>query len=184
MAYGRALLLDEAGGTGDVVALSESGDAIEFQAAEIDAADLVAQHQFSSIVVLKAASTPVAEELVRRGVTLESPVIATLRQLGVPPGKIIMLDAGEGGTTESTTALAAWVRQHPCRMLVIIGAAHSRRYHRALLRVWPAAAPPPRVAYPRRTLFRADDWWTSRRSVREGILEFEKLVWDYVTHPF
>jgi hypothetical protein len=182
-AIGGALVLDEAGQPGDVLVLSESGDAIEFQAAEIDAADAFARQQFAQVLIVRASPTVVGEELERRGVKIEDPVIATLRQLGIPPDRVALLDAGEGGTTESTAALASWVRDRPCRMLVIIGAAHSRRYHRALVRAWPDGVPRPRVSYPRRTLFRADSWWTSRRSLREGILEFEKLVWDYLTHP-
>ena len=181
---GAALLLDESGEPGDVVVLSESGDPTEFLAVEIEAADMYARRDFPRVFLVRAAPTPIDDELTRRGVRLEDPVVSTLRQLGVPSERITMLDAGEGGTTESTAALAAWIGKHPARMLVIIGAAHSRRYHRALLRAWPAGAPPPRVTYPRRTLFRVENWWTSRRTLREGLFELQKLAWDYASHPF
>ena len=170
---------------GDVVAISESGGPGEFQAAEIEAADLVQRRQFSRVMLLRADDMDrMSDELARRGVRLEDPVLATLRQLGVPESAIVTVDAGEGGTTESTRALATWVHAHPSRVLVVIGAAHSRRYRRALLRVWPPDTPKPHVTYPQRTFFRPNDWWTSRRSVREGVFELEKLAWDYVVHPW
>ena len=33
-------------------------------------------------------------------------------------------------------------------------------------------------------LFRADDWWQSRTTVREGLVELEKLALDFVRHPW
>ena len=33
-------------------------------------------------------------------------------------------------------------------------------------------------------LFRADDWWQSRTTVREGLVELEKLGLDYARHPW
>jgi len=181
---GAALLYRDPVTSGDLLVLSESGEPSEFLAGEIEASDFYRERRFPRIMVVRAAPTPVSEELTRRGVTLENPIVATLRQLGVPASAIEMLDADEGGTTESTKAIASWVRDHPSRVLVVIGAAHSRRYRRALLRVWPAGAPPPLVAYPSRTLFRVEDWWTSRRTLRDGLFELQKLAWDYVTHPF
>lgn len=169
---------------GDVVVISESGGAGEFQAAEIEASELYRRHLFSRVMLLMPSPDPVDEELARRGVRLENPVLSTLRQLGIPDSAMIVADAGEGGTTESTRALASWVRDHPSRVLVIIGAAHARRYRRALRRVWPSAVPPPRVTFPQRTVFRRDDWWQSRRTLRDGLFELEKLAWDFASHPW
>ena len=33
-------------------------------------------------------------------------------------------------------------------------------------------------------LFRADDWWPSRTTLREGLVELEKLTLDYARHPW
>jgi hypothetical protein len=68
--------------------------------------------------------------------------------------------------------------------VVVIGAAHSRRYRRALMRVWPVEVTAPRVIYPRRTAFHANDWWHSRRTLRDGLFELQKLLWDCIRHPF
>src|SRR5439155_1733009 len=80
---------------GDVVAISESGGPGEFQAAEIEAADLVQRRQFSRVMLLRADDMDrMSDELARRGVRLEDPVLATLRQLGVPESAIVTVDAG------------------------------------------------------------------------------------------
>ena len=183
-ALGSALVVADAIEAADVVVISESGGSWEFLAAEIDASDLYQRHQVSQVVVLKATPNPIDLELARRGVKIEDVTISILRQLGVPDGAIVTLEAGEGGTLESTRALASWARARPARVLVIIGAAHARRYRRTLLRVWPAEVPAPRVTYPRRTPFTIDAWWTTRRTLREGLFELEKLAWDSITHPW
>jgi len=109
----------------------------------------------------------------------------TLIQLGIPGAAIIDLPTGDGGTTESTAALAEWARAHPGqRVLVVVGPSHGRRYRRALRRVWPAGRPEPRVVITRYALFRADDWWQSRTTLREGLVELEKLALDYARHPW
>jgi hypothetical protein len=181
---GASLLISDPIEPGDLLVISEAGEVDEFQAAEIEASELYGRRLFPRVMLLRPAPDAIDEELARRGVRLENPVLATLRQLGIPAAAMIVLDAGEGGTTDSTQALAGWVRAHPARVLVVVGAAHSRRYRRALLRVWPANAPAPRVTYPRHTAFRADGWWTSRRRLREGLFELQKLALDCVRHPW
>jgi hypothetical protein len=181
---GRSLMVTDRVEPGDIVVISESGDPVELQAAMLEAADLYHRGLFPRVMLVRAAGEAVDAEMARRGVKLNNPVIETLRQLGVPPDRIATIDAGEGSTTDSTKALAGWVRAHPSRVLVVIGAPHSRRYRRALLRVWPPEAPPPQITYPERTLFRPQGWWMLRRTLREGLFEFQKLVWDYATHPF
>jgi hypothetical protein len=181
---GAALLASDTIEPGDVAVLSETGGSEEFQAAELEVSDLYSRRVVSQVILMRPAPDVIDEELARRGVRLESPALATLRQLGVPEAAVVTLDTGEGGTTDSTRALAQWTRAHPSRVIVVIGAAHSRRYRRALLRVWPANAPPPRVMYPQRTAFHADGWWMSRRTLRDGLFELQKLAWDYVRHPW
>jgi hypothetical protein len=111
-------------------------------------------------------------------------VLTTLRQLGVPDGAVARVEAGEGGTTDSTLALVTWVRDHPGRVLVIVSPTHARRYRRTLMRVWPDGVPMPRVTVPHVNLFHVEDWWRSRRTLREGLFELQKLAWDYVSHPW
>ena len=162
-----------------VMVASESGEA-----GELEIIDLYHDRVMPRVVVLTPVATPRDRELVRRGVNRENLAVRTLVELGIPAAAISTLEAGEGGTTESTDALAAWVVSHPSRVLVIVDPTHTRRYRRTLLRRWPPRVPVPRIRYPRSDPFRAEDWWTSRRTLRSGVFELEKLAWDYLWHPW
>jgi hypothetical protein len=176
---GGALVVSDPEAPADVGVMTESGEGDE-----IGLSDLYQRRAFSRVLVLVPAPNAVDLELKKRGVHVDDRVVSTLRQLGVPPSAITTLEAGEGGTNDSARALADWARDHPSRVLVVISPTHARRYRRTLLRVWPAGVAAPRVAWSPHALFHADDWWESRRTLREGLFELEKLAWDYVTHPF
>lgn len=178
-AAGSLLVLSDPVEPVDLGVMTESGEA-----GELEVSDLYHRGVFAKVMVLTPEPTPVDRELDRRGVHREDVTLSTLVQLGVPRSAIITVPAGEGGTTESTEALATWVRTQPSRVLVVVSTTHARRYRRALLRVWPGGAPPPRVTYPRASSFRADDWWAARRTRREGLVELEKLALDYLQHPW
>lgn len=169
----------------DPLARSDVGVITEFgEGSELEIADLYRERLFSRVVVLEPSPTAVDREYVRRSVYRDDIVVTTLRQLGIPDTAITTVEAGEGGTTESTEALADWMRVHPSRAIVVVASSHTRRYRRTLRRVWPGNAPPPLVTYPRHNEFRAEDWWGSRRTRREGIVELQKLAWDYLQHPW
>jgi hypothetical protein len=159
----------------------ESGEA---GVLEVD--NLYHDHVIPQVLVLAPEPTAVDRELARRGVHQGDAdrILSTLVQLGVPRDTILLREAGEGGTTDSTEALVAWVSRHPCRVLVVVGPTHARRYRRALARVWPKQVPPARFRSARASLFRAQDWWVARRTRRDGLFELEKLAWDYLVHPF
>jgi uncharacterized SAM-binding protein YcdF (DUF218 family) len=176
---GGVLVVSDPDAPADVGVMTESGEGDE-----IGVSDLYRRHAFPRVLVLAPSPNAVDLELKTRGVHHEDRVLSTLRQLGVPPSALSTLDAGEGGTNDSARALAAWARDHPSRVLVVISPTHARRYRRTLLRVWPHGVPPPRITWSPHALFRSDDWWRSRRTLREGLFELEKLAWDYVTHPF
>ena len=154
------------------------------EAGVLEASDLYHRGVIPRILVLVAAATAVDQEFARRGAPREDLTRRILMQLGVPDAAIATVEAGEAGTTEATQALADWVRLHPNRVLVVVSPDHTRRFRRTLLRVWPANVPRPRVTSPRANLFRAEDWWVSRRTRRDGLFELEKLAWDYVRHPW
>jgi len=177
-AAGHALVASDSIEPADVGVLTEFGEG-----SELEAADLYREHRFSRLVLLEPSPTSVEREYARRGVYRDDMVVTTLRQLGVPETAIVHVDAGEGGTTESTQALAEWIRQHSSRAVVIVIPSHTRRYRRALQRVWPPGAPPPIVTSARHNGFRAEDWWMTRRTLREGVFELQKLGLDYLLHP-
>jgi hypothetical protein len=165
----------------DIAAVTiESGEA-----GELEVSDLYHDHVMPRVLVLAPEPTMVDRELARRGVHLadQDRILSALVQLGVPRDAILMIEASEGGTTDTTTALGAWVTSHPCRVLMIVSPSHARRYRRTLQRVWPTQVPLARVRSPRASLFHAQDWWDQRRTRRDGLFELEKLAWDYLLHP-
>ena len=178
-AAGGLLMFNDPIESADVGVMAESGDG-----GELEVSDLYLRGVVPRVVLLVGAPTAVDQEFARRGVQREDGRLKILLQLGVPRTAITTVEAGEGGTTESTQALAAWAHSHPSRVIVVVDPTHARRYRRTLRRVWPANVPPPRVVSPRANPFRAEDWWVSLRTRRDGLFELEKLLWDYVRHPW
>ncbi len=131
--------------------------------------DLAHAQPSATVAVLKPEATRADEEFIRRGARRPDLALDALVQLGVSRAAIVEIAAGEGGTTESTAALADWARANPQkRVLVVVGPSHGRRYRRALLRVWPKSAPAPIVATTPYGPFRVEDWWKSRIDVARG----------------
>ena len=139
----------------------------------------------AAVGVLVPKATSVDAEIQRRGIVLPNLTLDMLAQLGIPRDPIVRIPAGEGGTIETTNALGNWARRNPGKhVLVVVGPSHGRRYRRALRRTWPDGHPAPFVVTTTYGLFRADDWWHSRTTVREGLVELEKLALDYARHPW
>lgn len=154
-------------------------------AGDLEAADLYSKGLVRSVIVLTAAPISIDRELARRGVRLPNVTFDLLQQLGIPGSAISTLEAGEGGTTDNTTALSRSAAEHTGeRFLIVVSPTHARRYRRAILRVWPPGHPLPLVVVTPYSAFRPDDWWQSRTTLRDGLMELEKLVLDYVQHPF
>jgi hypothetical protein len=152
-------------------------------AGALEVADLYRAHP-ATVAVLIAQPTAIDAELRRRGVALPHLVHDALVQLGIPADALLEIPAGEGGTTETTAALAGWARAHPAKeVLVVVGPSHGRRYRRALLRAWPRGERRPRIVATPYALFNAQDWWRSRTTLREGLVELEKLLLDFAAHP-
>ena len=107
-----------------------------------------------------------------------------LEQLGIPKHAIARFPVDDTGTAGTAAALAGWARANPSgRVVAVVGPSHGRRYRRVLRRIWPAGHPEPRVVVTQHSLFRAEDWWQSRTTLREGLVEMEKLALDYALHP-
>jgi hypothetical protein len=178
---GRAMMTSEPLAPADVLVLTpESG-----LAGRIEASDLLRNHVVKGIVVLIAEPNASTRELQRRGFMFAGdPSVGQLEVLGVPLAAVDTIPASEGGTSESSRALADWYRDRPpTRILVMVSPTHARRFRRALARVWRCPSPFPAIKTTEFDDFRAENWWQSRRTLREGLEELEKLLLDYVLHP-
>jgi hypothetical protein len=178
---GALLVASDAAGAADLVAMDVESDA----AGALMVGDLYRAGSAATVAIFDVRSTRVDAELQRRGIVLPNRMQELLVRLGVPGSAIVRIPADEGGTTETAAALGEWARRHPGkRVLVVVGPSHGRRYRRALRRAYPDGHPAPLVVTTPYALFRADDWWQSRTTLREGLVELEKLALDYASHPW
>jgi hypothetical protein len=179
---GQMLVASDEPGPADLLLMDvESGGA-----GVLAISDLHRSQPRAAVGVLVPAGTGVDRELHRRGIVLPNLTLEMFAQLGIPPDAIIRIPAGEGGTTETTAAIADWGRRNPGkRVLVVVGPSHGRRFRRALRRAWADDRErTPIVVTTPYAMFRADDWWQSRTTLREGLVELEKLALDYARHPW
>lgn len=177
---GQALVVSDGVEPADLLAMDVEGR----PAAMLTLSDLYRAQGYGTIGILEPTALPAERELTRRGVVLPDVIVQTLMQLGIPRSAIMRIPAGEGGTTETTTALADWARAHPGKkVLVVVGPSHGRRYRRAIRRAWPEGQPAPAVITTSYGVFHASDWWQSRAPLREALVELQKLALDYIAHP-
>jgi hypothetical protein len=179
---GHLLAAADEPGPADLIAMDvESG-----AAGVLSLGDLHRSQPDATVAVLVPDGTRLDRELQRRGIVLPNLTLELLAQLGIPRDGVLRIPAGEGGTTETTAALGQWGRHHPGkRVLIVVGPSHGRRYRRALQRAWPGdAEPAPRVVTTPYAMFRPEDWWQSRTTLREGLVELQKLALDYARHPW
>jgi hypothetical protein len=179
---GQVLVTADEAGPADLLVMDvESGSA-----GVLALSDLHRSQPSATIAVLVPEDTRLDRELHRRGIVRPNLTLEVLAQLGIPRDTVLPIAAGEGGTTETTAALGEWGRRNPGkRVVVVVGPSHGRRYRRALRRAWPGdGQPAPRVVTTPYAMFRPEDWWRSRTTLREGIVELQKLALDYARHPW
>ena len=177
---GQLLIVDEPLKPADVAVMTTEAH----PAGEIDLADLLARHTVRRVAVLIPALSATDRELVRRGVAIAGPA-QLLANLGVSPENMELIPAGEGGTTESTAALAAWCRRRDIHAIIVVTAPnHTRRVKRALSRAFKSGGPEVRLHATTYDTFHAGDWWRRRGDLRSGIVELQKLLLDFAQHPF
>ena len=151
----------------------------------IELGDLFHEHLADRVGMFAPPETAADRELERRGVHPPDQARDILVELGVTSDRIVSIASGEVGTTESAAAVYEWCRTHRVgRVLIVVSATHGRRFRRTIRRAWHDGTPIPIVRVPRFDAFDPDEWWRSRSTLREGIVEAEKLLWDVVSHPF
>lgn len=181
MRAGGALTTSDAPAAADLLAVDvDSGFA-----GAITVADLYRAHTAPTVATFVLRKSAIDEALRERRVVVPDVLGDVLEQQGIPKHAIARFPVDDTGASATTAALAGWARANPSgRVVVVVGPSHGRRYRRVLRRVWPAGHPEPRVVVTQHSLFRAGDWWQSRTTLREGLVEMEKLVLDYVLHPW
>ena len=89
------------------------------------------------------------------------------------------------GTESEGRTLPEWAdEQHLGSIVVVSTKDHSRRMRRVLDREMKGHPTQVTVLAARYSTFDPDRWWESRTGVRTAIFELQKLLLDFVRHPF
>jgi len=144
-------------------------------------ADLFATGLAPRIVISREASPDGLETLRQRGIDYPESIdrmMMILKGLGVPESAVIRNDRPMESTFHEAETVAALVSANQYRSLILITSpTHSRRAWLTFRRAIPAKEVRIAVMPTPYSGFRAEDWWKTRRFVREVILEYQKLIY-------
>lgn len=151
----------------------------------LEAADLYKRGIATRVAVLGPAPEPSRQELIRRGVVaMGDPwVVSLMRRLGVQTIEVI--PGYSTGTDADGKLIASWLEQNHVRSAVVVATSeHSRRLRRIMHRALEDDAASVLVVSARFSTYEPDRWWKTRAGVRTTLVELQKLLVDFVTHPF
>ena len=182
-AAGRALVVEDPLVPADVIVLASDSPG----AGPLEVADLVHRGVAARVAVLAFLEDPAVErEYLRRGVPYEdaaAKAVRQLRALGVATVEVIPTRVT--GTEDQGRVLPPWCDQHGFRSIVVVAEAdHSRRVRRVLHRAMRGHMTAVRVRVSRYSQFDPDGWWETRVGTRAGLVELQKLLLDFLRHPF
>lgn len=147
----------------------------------IEAAELY-RDGYAPLIVLTREPAPAAEQFLRaRGIEVESGEnrrCRVLQALGVPATAIFVLEEEINSTVDEARVFTKWAIQRSIRSVIIVTSpAHTARSrltfgHALRDRAIKVLVRPSKLAP-----FRSESWWHSRATLREGLLEWQKLVY-------
>ena len=180
-AAGHLLVVEDPLQPVDVIVVTVAGGA----AGLLEASDLVHQGIAPRVAVFTDPLDDVETEFASRGVEFENREQTSgrlLKSLGVD--NAARIPKSIAGTEEEARVLPAWSRAHGVdSVLVITTPDHSRRLRRVFAREMEGYATKITVRSTRYSSFSADRWWQSRDGSRTALVEFQKLLLDFVLHP-
>jgi hypothetical protein len=178
---GRALVAQDPPGKADIVIIATDALAPGI----LEAADLVHAGYATRVAIFDRPMTKAAVELARRGVTpldLKALALQLLHELGITDITVIPPVVG---TVDEGKVLQRWCAANSIHSILFISVPdHSRRTRRVLDRALGRQGIHVMVRYARYADFEPDAWWTSRGGQRTQAVESEKLLVDYLRHPF
>lgn len=148
---------------------------------EIEAADLYSAGWAPRVLMTTDAESPAFDELRKRGFPLETHNALKKRillTLGVPETAVTVLADRVANSTKTETELVkSWLASNDARRLIIV----TSPYHTARARMVFARALRDEgvevLAHPAsHESFDATNWWRDREQLRNGIVEWQKLV--------
>jgi uncharacterized SAM-binding protein YcdF (DUF218 family) len=182
-AIGHALVIpDQPVDRADIVIITVDA----YDEGVLEAAALVRAGIASRVAIFAAIPERAEVELLERqieGQDAAARAVDHLAVLGVSDAERI--PPRVTGTTEEAPILRDWCEQRGVRSAVVVTSAdHSRRLWRVLARTVDPAKLTLTVRAARFSAFDPDRWWEQRTGTRIAIIELEKLLLDYLLHPF
>jgi hypothetical protein len=181
-AAGWALVVkDEPLAPADVIVVSIDSDG----AGALEAADLVHSGVSKRVAVFQDPPSGDDFEFIRRGLPYEDAGARQIRQLNMLGVTNVTQIARVDGTESEGRTLPRWAdEQHLGSVVVVSTKDHSRRTQRVFDREMRGHPTRVTVRASRYSTFDPDRWWQSRTGVRIAIFELQKLLLDFVRHPF
>lgn len=154
---------------------------------EIEAADLY-RAGYAPRVLMTVETDEAALDMLRaRGISFESRNqrrAKMIELLGVPDTALTVLDTGRGTSTkEEADLVRAWALTHrPKRLIVVTSSYHTRRASIVFGRVLRNLGVELLMRPASRDSFYPDTWWRDRDQLRNGIFEWQKLIFYFVVY--
>ena len=154
---GNMLVVNESTDRADAIVISQDADG----AGVLTAADLIARGVADRVAVFSDPPDAVDAEFLKRGVAYYNAAAVSqmqLRSLGISNVELIPRTAL--GTEDAVSKLVAWCLENRLRKVVFV--------------VSPSAY----------SDFNPQTWWRVRSTIRTQVVESQKLLFDFVRHPF
>jgi uncharacterized SAM-binding protein YcdF (DUF218 family) len=163
-----------------VVAIDADG------AGTLEAADLVHRGVSRRVAVFDDPPSSVDREFLRRGLPYEDWAAISTRQLqSLGVQSIEQIPKKASGSEQEGDILPGWCDKQGYHSVVLVTSPdHSRRLSRILRRSFHNRQTRIAVDSSPYAEFEPDSWWKTRAGLRNGIVEFEKLILDVIRHPF
>jgi hypothetical protein len=166
----------------DIIVISHEADG----AGILEAADLVHRGVASRVAMFADPPDSVDQEFLRRGIPYIDATTISIQQLhALGVASVEQIPWAVEGTHDEANTLPGWVTSQGFRTILFISTTdHSRRTYRVLARTLPASGIRVIMRYSRYSPFDPNSWWLTRNGVRTEIVEAEKLLLDFLRHPF
>ncbi len=146
----------------------------------IEAADLYLADYAPLVVLTRSPEPSGLNVLKRRGVNVESTIEQQLRyfrELGVPESGVTVLSETVVSTDQEASLVARWAQKRDLQSLIIVTSRfHTGRSHFIFDRKFRDTGITIRIHPSRFKRFDPESWWQSRQRLREGLFEFQKLI--------
>lgn len=180
---GRLIVVDQPSvKPADIIVVAIDADG----AGTLEAADLVQRGVSNRVAVFDDPPSSVDREFLRRGLPYEDRGAISTRQLqSLGIQNVDQIPRSASGSEQEGEILPSWCDKHSYHSVVLVTSSdHSRRLSRILRRSLRTHQISITIQNSPYSEFNLDTWWQTRAGVRAGIIELEKLLLDFVRHPF